>query len=88
MKHLVLVLTLLVGFGAATSGWSEDLTIDKDALNGMLSAPDLVVLDVRTGNDWSSSEFKIKSAVRAPASEYEDWSASLAKDNTLVLYCA
>ena len=60
----------------------------KDALNAMLAAPDLVILDVRTGKDWSSSEFKIKSAVRAPASEYADWSASYSKDKTLVLYCA
>ncbi len=88
MKHLVLVLTLLFSFGAATAAWSEDLIIDKEALNDMLSSPDLVVLDVRTGKDWSSSEFKIKNAVRAPASEYSDWSASLSKDKTLVLYCA
>ena len=88
MKHLVAVLTLLVSLGAATAAWSEDLVIDKDALNDMLSSPDLVVLDVRTGKDWSSSEFKIKNAVRAPAAEYDDWSASLSKEKTLVLYCA
>lgn len=88
MKRIALLLTLLFTFGAASTAWSEDLIMDKEALNSMLSEPDLVVLDVRTGKDWSSSEFKIKNAVRAPAGEYKDWSASLAKDKTLVAYCA
>ena len=88
MKRLVLMLAFMSTLGAAAIVWSDDLIMDKDALNAMLAAPDLVVLDVRTGQDWSSSEFKIKSAVRAPAAEYADWSAYYAKDKTLVLYCA
>ncbi len=88
MKRLVLLFAFMVTFGAAANVWSDDLIIDKDDLNAILAAPDLVVLDVRTGQDWSSSEFKIKNAVRAPAAEYADWSASYSKDKTLVLYCA
>ena len=88
MKQLVLLFTFMITLGAAANVWSNDLIIDKDALNAMLSEPDLVILDVRTGKDWSSSEFKVKSAVRAPASEYADWSASYSKDKTFVLYCA
>jgi rhodanese-related sulfurtransferase len=88
MRHLVLLLTLLFTLGAASAAWSEDLIMDKDALNAMLSESDLVVLDVRTGKDWTSSEFKIKNAMRAPVGEYKDWSASLPKDKTLVTYCA
>ncbi|MBT8347102.1 MAG: rhodanese-like domain-containing protein [Desulfofustis sp.] len=88
MRHLVLLVTLLFTLGMASAAWSEDLIMDKDALSSMLSEPDLVVLDVRTGKDWSSSEFKIKNAMRAPVGEYKDWSASLPKDKTLVTYCA
>lgn len=88
MKQLILLFTFMITFGAAANVWSDDLIMDKDALNAMLAAPDLVILDVRTGKDWSSSEFKIKSAVRAPATEYADWSASYSKDKTFVLYCA
>ena len=88
MKQLVLLITFMITLGAAANVWSDDLIMDKDALNGMLAAPDLVILDVRTGKDWSSSEFKIQSAERAPAAEYADWSASNSKDKTLVLYCA
>jgi rhodanese-related sulfurtransferase len=88
MRQLALLLTLLFTLGMASSAWSDDLIMDKDALNAMLSQPDLVVLDVRTGRDWSSSEFKIKNAMRAPVGEYKDWSASLPKEKTLVTYCA
>jgi len=88
MKQLVLLITFMITLGAAANVWSDDLIMDKDALNAMLAAPDLVILDVRTGKDWSSSEFKIQSAERAPAAEYADWSASYSKDKTLVLYCA
>lgn len=88
MKQLVLLFAFMFTLGASANVWSEDLIMDKDALNAMLAAPDLVILDVRTGKDWSSSEFKIKSAVRAPAADYADWSATYAKDKTFVLYCA
>jgi len=88
MKQLVLLFAFMITLGAAVNVWSDDLIMDKDALNAMLAGPDLVILDVRTGKDWSSSEFKIQSAVRAPAAEYADWSASYSKDKTLVLYCA
>ena len=88
MKQLVLLFAFMIPLGAAANVWSDDLIMDKDALNAMLAAPDLVILDVRTGKDWSSSEFKIQSAVRAPAAEYADWSSSYPKDKTLVLYCA
>jgi len=88
MKQLVLLFAFMITLGAAANVWSDDLIMDKDALNAMLAAPDLVILDVRTGKDWSSSEFKIQSAERAPAAEYADWSASYSKDKNLVLYCA
>ena len=88
MKQLVLLFAFMITLGAAANVWSDDLIMDKDALNAMLAAPDLVILDVRTGKDWSSSEFKIQSAERATAAEYADWSASYSKDKTLVLYCA
>ena len=59
MKQLVLLFAFMITLGAAANVWSDDLIMDKDALNAMLAAPDLVILDVRTGKDWSSSEFKI-----------------------------
>ena len=88
MKHFLSLITLLVTLTAVSAVWADDLRMDKEALNGMLGAPDLVVLDVRSGTDWSSSKFKIKNAVRAAGADYATWSASYPKDKTLVLYCA
>ncbi len=49
---------------------------------------EVVVLDVRAGRDWRSSEFKIKGARRAEPGKLDSWIATYPKDNTLVLYCA
>ncbi len=63
-------------------------TIDKDELKSMLDSPELVVLDVRTGKDWSSSEFKIKGAVRLTDKDVTAAVGKYTKDSTIVLYCA
>ena len=63
-------------------------TIDKDGLKEMLGSKDLVVIDVRTGRDWSSSEFMIKGASREEPSEVANWAAHYDKGQTIVLYCA
>lgn len=60
----------------------------KDELKAILDAEDVTILDVRTGRDWKSSEFKIKSAIRAEAKQIDNWSQNLRKKNRLVLYCA
>ena len=60
--------------------------MDKDELKSLLGSENLVILDVRQGRDWSTSEFKIKDALRV-----DDGDLSVAetypKDNTFVLYC-
>ena len=46
-----------------------------------------MILDVRLGSDYMSSDLKVKGAVR----EYGDigtWVSNYPKDKTLVLYCA
>lgn len=87
MKTALLFLTLIFllpfsGFG------SEVKTIDKDGLKGLLSSDNVVVLDVRTGSDWSASDYKIKGAVRVEPGEVSSWAGRYAKDKTYVLYCA
>lgn len=62
--------------------------MDKDELKPLLGAADVVVLDVRTGGDWTDSTFKIKGAIRAPGKDLDAWSKKFAKDTTLVLYCS
>ncbi len=79
---ITFLLFLLPSLGAATVG-----TMDKDELKALLEQDAAVVVDVRTGRDWSASELKIKGAVRI---ENDDFSplAAHPKDATFVLYCA
>lgn len=88
MKKLsaFLIFVVLTISSAVFSG--EVKLIDKDELKAMLGNPDLVILDVRAGKDWSSSEFKIKDAVRLTDENMEAVIQKFSKDSTLVFYCA
>ena len=78
-------LILLVSCAAMAA---KPATMSKEDLNQQLGNPKVIILDVRTGSDWSSSEFKIKGAIRVDPQKYKEWSNRYPKDKTLVLYCA
>ncbi len=60
----------------------------KEELRAMLGNPDVVIIDVRTGNDWKASQSKIKGAVREEPRQAKSWADKYDKDKTYVLYCA
>ncbi len=60
--------------------------ITKEELKKELEDADLVIMDVRSGKDWKSSEFKIQGAVRTNPKEFTSWGTSFDKDKKLVLY--
>ena len=64
------------------------VTISKDQLKADLSKSSLVVIDVRTGDDWASSPWKIQGAVREDPNIIDQWMSKYPKDKTIVLYCA
>lgn len=87
MKKIVfLLLTLSLLSGPSIFAASVP-TLDKDELKSLLGTENLVILDVRTGRDWSSSEFKIENAVRMADADLSVIK-QYPKDSTLVLYCA
>jgi rhodanese-related sulfurtransferase len=88
MKKLSVFLIFLVLTISSSVLSNEVKLIDKDELKAMLGNPDLVILDVRAGKDWSSSEFKIKDAVRLTGDNMEAVMQKYSKDRTLVFYCA
>lgn len=88
MKRL-LTLFLFVSLMAPVSLWASSIpTVTKDELKAMLDSPDLVLLDVRLGRDWSSSQFKIKGADRLAKNDIDAALNSYDKQKTVVLYCA
>jgi len=82
---LSIVLSLIITQGAFSQEVSK---MAKDELKAMIDNPDLVILDVRSGRDWKSSESKIKNAVREEADKVATWAKKYDKDKIYVLYCA
>lgn len=89
-KWLIGILFILLGVGMfAKLLLSADVPkMTKDELKAMLGNPDLVMVDVRLGKDWTDSEMKIKGAVREDPRDVESWAKKYTKDKILVLYCA
>jgi hypothetical protein len=58
----------------------------KEELKALLEKGDMILLDVRSGRDWKSSEFIIPKAVRVEPSKLASWASKYSKDKTLVLY--
>ena len=87
MKKIILFL-LAFAFLSAPSIFAASVpTMSKDELKANLGSENLVILDVRTGKDWDSSEVKIKDAIRLVDSDLS-LVQKYPKDTTLVLYCA
>ncbi len=90
-RKVLLVLLLLPLFLLSAGEAFSYQTVQKitvDQLNAMLDNPDVAVIDVRTGIDWNSSEWKIRGAVREDPFDTDTWAARYPKDKTLVVYCA
>lgn len=89
MKRVVLlfVITLLALTAAPFSALAVE-KMDKDELKEMLGSPDLVLYDVRRGQDWDASEFKIEGAKRLAGEDVAAATQEVGKEKTLVFYCA
>lgn len=85
ITSLLLFLVFLMPISAVAS---EVKSINKDELKDLLGSQNLIVLDVRSGSDWTSSGFKIKGAVREDPKQVPAWAGNYSKDKTYVLYCA
>lgn len=85
----MIVAILILNTSVATAAEKKDnwlMTIE--ILKSKLGDKDISVIDVRAGKDFSSSEFKIKGAMRQDPKSAEKWIRQYSKDKTYVLYCA
>ena len=62
--------------------------VTKEQLMSMLGNPDLLIIDVRYGKDWTDSNLKIRGAVREDPEAFNSWASKYPKDKILVFYCA
>ncbi len=93
MKIKSMVLIFLAAFGACLFVASPALSADVprmsvEELKDILGHDKVIVLDVRAGRDWLSSEYKIRGAERAGPGDFTTWVNKYPRDSTLVLYCA
>jgi rhodanese-related sulfurtransferase len=66
----------------------EASLMTKEELKAKLGNPDLLIIDVRYGKDWTDSDLKIKGAIREDPKAFDSWATKYPKDKTLVFYCA
>ena len=92
MKKGLLLVTLSIFFmlaGCAMFEKSGDAPrMTKDELKARMGDPNLLIIDVRYGNDWTDSDSKIKGAIREDPKVFDSWASKYPKDKTLVFYCA
>lgn len=84
----IMVWILALAICTATPVFSAGVPVmDKDELKAQLGSAKLVVLDVRQGRDWSTSEYKIKGAIRVEGGNLSVADA-YSRDTKMVLYCS
>ena len=66
---------------------AEKERITKEELKPLLGNPDVIVIDVRTGDDYKSSPYKIQGAVRENPIDVPRWYKKYPMEKTIVLYC-
>jgi hypothetical protein len=92
MRKRFIVASLSIFFmlvGCATLAKFTDVPrMTKEDLRAILGNPNLVIIDVRYGKDWTDSDLKIKGAVREDPGAIDSWANKYPKDKTLVFYCA
>ncbi len=65
---------------------AEAPRITKEELRSLLGGPEVVILDVRVGDEWQKSNEKIQGAVREEPEKFNQWAAKYPKEKTLVFY--
>ena len=87
MKWLCLFIFFSVTVGLFVPAYSAEVPrTTKEDLKALLGNPDLVIIDVRYGRDWTNSDTKIQGAVREDPDDLKSWANKYSPDKTIVLY--
>ena len=83
---LMIFIFLMVGVFTTSVLSADAPRMTKEELKALLGQPDLIIIDVRTGSDWTASDLKIMGSVREDPYAIAPWTNKYPKDKTLVLY--
>ena len=78
----------LIPMAAHVLGQTQDdaCFITKEELKALLGSPDMTLIDMRFGRDWTDATLKIKGAVREDPMKPGMWIDKYPKDKVLVFY--
>ena len=88
MKKLLPLLILIFTLNISSALADSVMLMEKEELKPLIGTDEVIVLDVRAGRDWSTSQFKIPGAIRSPGDEFDTWGTTHPKNKKIVLYCA
>jgi hypothetical protein len=57
-----------------------------EELRALIGNTEVVIFDVRLGDEWTKSNEKIQGAVRENPEKYKQWAGKYPKEKTLVFY--
>ncbi len=83
--HVVFMLTVLLCATSFVASAAEVPRISVDELNMRLGEPDLLILDVRGGQDQADKQ--IVGSERVNPGSVNQWAANYPRDKVIVLYC-
>ena len=84
----VLTALIIVSLVSSPAWAGTDSIVTKETVKSWMENGNVIILDARSGRDWSSSEFKIKGAFRADPGRIHHWKSQFDKESKIVLYCA
>jgi hypothetical protein len=87
MLQICLVWMSLIAADLALAAPPEANKITKEELLPLLGRPDVVVIDMRFGRDWTDATLKVKGAVREDPMKPGMWIEKYPKEKMLVFYC-
>ena len=71
---------------AQTQAQDDSCFTTRDELKPILGSPDMTLIDMRFGRDWTDATLKIKGAVREDPMKPGLWIDKYPKDRLLVFY--
>ena len=86
---LVAVCALVLGLELPVSAMGQRVEVPRltiEELRPLIGTSDLILIDVRVGDEWKKSDEKIQGAVREEPEKYDQWVVKYPKEKTLVFY--
>lgn len=80
---MTLWVVLMMARVCVATEWMTD-----EELKSLLGGSQVVVIDLRTAEEWKGSSFKVPDAVHEDPADVTSWAAKYSREAIIVLYCS